>query len=222
MMLPLHEAMVQELATHSEVTVRDDIHPATGISKPRLINWPLLSLAQARRFQPRATVVFIGANDGFPLTTSSGRSAHCCGAVWRYEYSQRVARMMRAYARRGRGRVYWVQLPQTRSRGLRRIYAAVNSAVRLAGKRQPAGVRLVRLDRLLTPHGHYSDTIVFQGRRIRVRKHDRIHLTIEGASIGAAIIVQMMIRDGVLASVPPKSKPIYAGPPLSAKLGGGG
>lgn len=111
--------------------------------------------------------------------------------------------MMRAYGRRGEGRVYWVQLPQARSRGLRRVYAAVNAAVRLAAKGLPGIVRVVPLNHVLTPQGHYSDTIVYEGRRIRVRKADGIHLTPKGASIAASMVVERMRLDGVLPQVGP-------------------
>ena len=203
MMLHLHEAMVQRLAGERGVTVRADTHPSTGISKPRLLNWPRLSLAQAKRFRPSATVVFIGANDGFPLATPAGKRVRCCRPVWRREYARRAGRMMRAYVRSGEGRVYWVQLPQARDRRLSRIYGAVNAAVRRAAKAVPGAVRVVHLDHVLTPQGRYRDSIVYEGRRVRVREGDGIHLTPEGASIAAAMVVEGMRLDGVLDPIEP-------------------
>ena len=55
------------------VRVRSDAHISTGISKPSLLDWE----AQARRqaaARPDVVVMFLGANDGFPMG-----DAPCCG-----------------------------------------------------------------------------------------------------------------------------------------------
>ncbi len=58
--------------------------------------------------------MFLGANDGFPMSTPSGATADCCGSAWVKEYARRARQMMGSYARGGRGRVYWLLLPAAR------------------------------------------------------------------------------------------------------------
>ena len=87
-----------------------------------MLDW----LAHARRrrgaHRPDATVVFLGANDGFPLTTTSGRSVQCCSPQWAREYGRRARRMMASYAHRRTSTVYWLLLPVPRSQSFARVY----------------------------------------------------------------------------------------------------
>ncbi len=53
--------------------MRSDAHIATGISNPARLNWVKKARRQASATKPDVTVMFIGANDGFPLG-----SAPCC------------------------------------------------------------------------------------------------------------------------------------------------
>ena len=57
--------------------VKRDAHVGTGLSKPFQLNWPRHARRMARRYHPRASVVFIGANDGFPLRYH-GKRRDCC------------------------------------------------------------------------------------------------------------------------------------------------
>ena len=52
--------------------VRSDAHISTGLSKPSLLDWQAQARRQAAR-RPDVVVMFIGANDGFPMA-----GADCC------------------------------------------------------------------------------------------------------------------------------------------------
>ena len=184
------------------VRVHSDARISTGLSKPFLLNWPRHARSQARRLRPRVTVVFIGANDGFPFPARRGGRVACCGRAWRVQYACRARRMMRAYARGGAGQVYWLLLPQARGGPYRRVYPAVNRALRRAARPRGDHVRLVHLNRLFTPHGRYRDVIRHRGRRVHVRQRDGIHLSVAGASIAAGIVARLIRRDGALG--PPR------------------
>ena len=149
------------------------------------------------RHRPRVTVVFLGANDGFAMRTGSGRRASCCGAAWIGEYARRARRMMATYTQAGRARVYWLLLPQAREGFFRRVYPAVNGAVRHAARGAP-GVRVIHLNRVFTPRGRYLDHIRHGGRLVRARQGDGIHLSPAGASIAAAIVARQIRRDRAL------------------------
>jgi hypothetical protein len=173
--------------------VPSDAKISTGLSKPSLLNWPRYAGGQSGRFHPRAVVVFLGANDGFPI---SGRK--CCGRGWRKAYARRAGKMMDAYVRGGARRVYWLALPQAREGDFRRIYPAVNKAARLAARHRRKRVRIVALNEYFTPKGRYRDVLRYHGRNVRVRQRDGIHLAPAGASIAARIVARRIRRDRVL------------------------
>jgi hypothetical protein len=179
-------------------SVHSDARISTGISKPFMLNWPLHARAQVRQQRPDVTVVFIGANDGFPLRTRSGARVNCCGKAWIGAYANRASGMMSTYARRGAGSVYWATLPAPRSASFRRVYRAVNAALRRAARRHPGEVRLVRLARFFTPGFAFRQSIRWHGRTVSVRQGDGVHLNVTGASIAATLILRAMRRDGVI------------------------
>jgi len=189
--------LARRLEPGGGVDVRSDARISTGISKPGLLNWPRHAAAQARRFRPRATVVFLGANDGFDLR-SDGRRVKCCGRTWSREYARRARRMMLSYAQGGTRRVYWLLLPQAREGFFRRAYPAVNRGLRRAA-RGVEKVRLVHLNELFTPGGRYRDFIRYEGRRVRARQADGVHLSPAGASIAASIVTRQMRSDRALS-----------------------
>jgi hypothetical protein len=106
--------------------------------------------------------------------------------------------MMRFYARGGKGRVYWLLLPQARGGFFRRAYPAINAALRIAASPPRDHVRLVHLNRMFTPGGRYRPSMRWRGRRVTVRQGDGVHLSTAGAAIAAGYVLRRMGRDHVL------------------------
>ena len=189
---------------HHRLRVRSDALVSTGISKPLLVDWRRHARHQVRRFHQRATVVFIGANDGFPMRTPSGARASCCGRTWVLEYARRARSMMITYAREGRGNVYWLLLPRARGGFFRKVYPRVNVALRIAAnslRKSPTlhdKVQLIHLDRVFTPHGRYRALMRWRGRLLRVRQADGIHLSSAGAAIAAWYVTRALRGDRII------------------------
>jgi lysophospholipase L1-like esterase len=173
--------------------VRSDARISTGLSKPFLLNWPRLAAKQARGVRPDATVVFIGANDGF----SFGK-VQCCGDAWVDAYAKRAEAMMRSYARQSRGLVYWLTLPAPRPAQWRSIYPAVNRAIKRAAARVGGPVRVLDIARTFTPGYKFRQSMTWHGRRQTVRQPDGVHLSPAGASIAESLIERALKRDGAL------------------------
>jgi lysophospholipase L1-like esterase len=177
--------------------VRSEAHVSTGLSKPSMLDWVANSRAQARRVRPDVTIVFIGANDGFPMPTPSGATAPCCDSSWVEEYARRAAQMMRAYRRGSAGRVYWLTLPAPRGGSFRAVFGPVNAAIRRAARRT-RGVQVVPIDRIFTPGFVYRDTLLWGGRNVAVRQGDGVHLNDAGASIAAQKTIARMRANRIL------------------------
>ncbi len=58
--------------------------------------------------------MFIGANEGYPMTTADGATLQCCGAEWEAEFAARVGKMMDNYLAEGDTRLYWMTIPTQR------------------------------------------------------------------------------------------------------------
>ncbi len=167
-----------------EGTVRSDIRVGTGIGKS---DWQAIAGEQVTRYKPRFTVMSLGVNEGFPMTTPDAATAECCGEPWIAEYVRRVRAMMATYRRRGDGRVLWLTLPLPRDGGPRtESITAVNTAIVRAGEGMK-GVSILRMDEIFTPDG-FAEVIRYRGRYIRVRTADGIHLNVSGTAIAAKVI----------------------------------
>jgi lysophospholipase L1-like esterase len=192
-MIQIVDSFMRERAGSRRALVRTDARISTGISKPSLLDWRAHAREQATDIRPDAIVMFIGANDGFPMA-----GADCCGAPWVAEYARRTREMMRAYARGGRARVYWLLLPAPRGGFFRETFPAVNSALRQAAEGLRDDVRLIELDKVFTPGGRFRRSMKIGGKRVRVRQSDGVHLNATGAALAARLVVAAIRRDRML------------------------
>jgi lysophospholipase L1-like esterase len=175
------------------VRVRSDAHISTGISKPSLLDWQEQARRQAAS-RPDVVVMFLGANDGFPM----GDAACCNNEAWIAEYARRAGRMMASYGRGGRARIYWLLLPTPRGGFFRETFPAVNAGIRRAAAQARRDVRVIDLVEVFTPGGRYRDSMPVNGRLRRVRQGDGVHLNTTGASIAANVIIRTLRRERIL------------------------
>jgi len=172
-------------------TVFGDVRPGLAISKGNQLR--PVARAQVARLAPRTTIVSIGAIEGFAMRSAADGEEHeCCGEVWVAEYARRVREIMGFYRRSGRGRVFWLTIPEPGDPSRVAINAAVNRAIVRAG-RNVAGVRVLRMDLLFTPDG-YRDVMRYRGRDVDVREDDGIHLNVAGTAIVAREVARALRR----------------------------
>ena len=176
------------------VKVVRDARIGTGISQTDVVDWGRLSVAQVRKQHPDAIVVFMGANEGFPMR-SGGHTVKCCGSPWAAAYAYRVRQVMSTFRQAGTARVYWLNLPAPRDGARRQISRAVNAAIAVAAEPYRAQVRVVELASLFTPGGHYRDAMAVDGRQRIVRESDGIHLNDEGAQVALAPVLAALRAD---------------------------
>jgi hypothetical protein len=190
-MIQIVDSFMRERA--QPAMLRSDARVSTGISKPALLDWRKHAREQVADIHPDVTVMFLGANDGFPMA-----GADCCGMPWIAEYARRARDMMRTYARGGRGRVYWLLLPAARGGLFRETFPAVNAALRQAASGLGDDVRLIELNEVFTPGGRYRKSMRIGGKRVPVRQSDGVHLNTTGAELAARLVVGALRRDRML------------------------
>jgi hypothetical protein len=193
MSTPLDTHLGRLLADQGVRVIREP-HLGTGISKSFVIDWGELSTRQVREDRPDAVVVFIGANEGYPMPGPDGREVECCGPDWAAIYANRVRKMANTYRRGGQARVYWVTLPTPRDADLQPIARVVNAAIEVAAQPWRAQVRVIDTVPTFTPNG-YRDAMTIDGRETIVRNPDGKHLNDAGAELLAGIVLDAIERD---------------------------
>ncbi|MDO8212367.1 GDSL-type esterase/lipase family protein [Conexibacter sp. CPCC 206217] len=191
--MPLDAVLARRLVGDG-VRVLREAHVGTGISKTALLDWGKLSHEQAARAAD-AVVVFIGANEGFPMDGPGGGQLDCCGADWAAVYATRVRTMMDAYRRAGAARVYWLTLPTPRDRDRQPIARTVNAAIDVAAQPWANQVRVLDMVGVFTPGERYEDAIDVDGTSTLVRESDGIHLNEAGAEVAADEVQRALGED---------------------------
>lgn len=190
---PLDQDMARKLA--GSVKVVRDPHVGTGISKSIIVDWAKLSTAQVKKDKPDAVVVFIGANEGFPMKGPDGREVQCCGVDYAAIYASRVRQMMNTYRQAGAARVYWLTLPTPRDPDRQKIARTVNAAILVAAQPWRAQVRVFDTVPIFTPGAVYRDAMDVDGQEKIVRESDGIHLNQTGSNLLADRLLTAIDQD---------------------------
>ena len=193
---PMDSEIAKRL-TGSGVEVIRDPHLASGISNTAVADWGAISRQQVAEHAPDAVVVFIGANEGYPLDTSDGE-VDCCGPAWSAAFARRAREMMDTFRQDGEARVYWMVVPAPRDGDHQEVTHAVNRAVDVATSPWRSHVHLVDLAGVFTPGGVYRDAMDVDGSETIIRDPDGIHLNDRGAEIAAGIVADRLELDYVI------------------------
>jgi len=192
--IPLDSEVAKRLVTGG-VKVDRDPHVGTGLSKAGVVDWAKLSAQQVSDRKPDAVVVFIGANEGFPLPGPRGKQVDCCGPDWAAVYAGRARRLMDTYRQSGAARVYWLEVPLPRAKLRQKVQRTVNAAFEVAAQPWRSQVRLLDLTTVFTPNGRYRDAMKVHGRDQIVREPDGNHLNRKGAEVAADLVLRAVRRD---------------------------
>ncbi|HEY0630538.1 MAG TPA: GDSL-type esterase/lipase family protein [Thermoleophilaceae bacterium] len=190
---PLDQELARRLA--GSVKVVRDPHVGTGISKSIIVDWGKLSASQVAKDHPSAVVVFIGANEGFPMKGAGGRQIQCCGVDYAALYASRVRQMMNTYRQAGAARVYWLTLPTPRDPDRQKVARTVNAAITVAAEPWRSQVRVFDTVAIFTPGAKYRDAMDVGGQQKIVRESDGIHLNAAGSSLLADRLLPAIDRD---------------------------
>jgi hypothetical protein len=194
MSMPLDADLARQLAPKG-VDVNRDPHIGTGISNTSVVDWGKLATFQVKQKHPDAVVIFIGANDGFPMPRPDGRRAECCGADWAAIYANRARQMANTYRQNGVARVYWLTLPAPRDRARQKIARTVNAAIEVAAQPWASQVRIIDTVPIFTPGNVYRDAMNVGGKETIVRQSDGIHLNDTGSSLLAGSVLARIRQD---------------------------
>jgi hypothetical protein len=192
--MPLDAEVARRLEPEGIEIVRDP-HVGTGISKVDLGDWGSIATRQTREEEPDAIVVFIGANEGFPMPAPGGGTVECCDVDWATVYATRVRQMMDTYRQAGEARVYWLTLPTPRDDERAEVARVVNEGIDVAAQPYRIHVRVLDMVELFTPGFEYRDSMDIDGEERIVREADGVHLNDEGAELAAETVLDALEAD---------------------------
>ena len=185
---PLDIEIARRLAPEGVNVIRDP-HLATGISNTALVDWGKLSTSQVDNDHPDATVVFIGANEGYSMPGPGGKDVACCSPEWAAIFANRARQMMNTYRQAGAAQVFWLTVPTPRDPARQRIERTVNQAILVAAQPWRDQVHVIDTVPIFTPGDKYRDAMPVSGSEQIVRESDGIHLNETGSSVAADAVV---------------------------------
>lgn len=191
---PLDAELARRLAGVPGITTVRDAHIGTGLAQSQIADWNQVAASQVRRLHPEAIVMFMGANEGWPMN-AGGRTLKCCGLDWAAEYAVRARRIMAMFRQDGAARIYWLLLPTPRSPDLAVVTRAVNAAIGVAAEPWRAQIRVLDMNAVFTPGSRYRDAMPINGVDEIVRNPDGVHLNERGASLAADRVLAALRAD---------------------------
>ncbi len=191
---PLDQDLAQRLSPKGIRVIRD-AHIGTGISTTFVLDWGKEAAAQVHQDHPDAVVMFLGANDGFPMPGPGGAQVACCSPAWAAVYANRVRAMMDLYRQAGAGRVYWLTLPAPRDPARQKISRVVNAAITVAAEPWASQIRILDTVPVFTPGFVYRDAMTIGGSPTIVRMPDGIHLNDAGSNLAANTVLAAIGQD---------------------------
>jgi hypothetical protein len=196
----LGPALINQAAVKGKVAGNTVTKYGTGLVRPDFFDWSLYAKQLLAEQNPEAIVVMMGGNDGQGFTLADHSVLVDGTPAWAQEYRRRVEVVMRIFADNGKRRVYWVPMPIPRNAKLAVDYHLMDVAVAEAAAVVP-GVTDVNIVNRLSKNGQYADYLPgLNGQTILARTRDGIHLSQDGASLAASLVLSAMNKDWHLTS----------------------
>ncbi len=156
---------------------------STGLARPDFFSWPKEAAAQIAAYTdggPDAVIAMFGGNDVQGLYMGKGEWITWPEPQWPIEYARRVNAFADIVAPDGRP-LFWIGMPVMRPEKFHVRVQRVNTIYRAEMAIRP-NAHFIDIWRLLADaDGNYSDRLELDGKKVRVRAGDGIHLSVAGA-----------------------------------------
>jgi hypothetical protein len=155
---------------------------SSGLARPDFFDWPKEASKLHAGFAPDLSVVMFGGNDGMSLHRARKEDPKWIrpdDPRWDVEYRRRVAAMADILAP-GPEQLVWIGMPPVKDAKLNGRIQRMNAAF-LAEMEARANGHFIETWDLLGRDGEYTDRIEIEGKRVKVRAGDGVHLTPAGA-----------------------------------------
>jgi hypothetical protein len=161
---------------------------SSGMARPDFFNWTKEANALVAERKPDATLLMFGGNDVQGLYMGKGEWIRWGEAGWNEEYARRVNALADIFAP-DEQQLFWVGLPIMRPEKFRNRCKLVNTIFRAEMALRRNALFIDTWDLLTDDEGNYVDTMMVKvsddaaPKEMRVRAHDGIHLSGDGAGV---------------------------------------
>lgn len=182
---------VQQWLTNNAIKSINLSKQSTGLSYPKFFNWPA-TIEETLQKNPdiKLLVMFLGPNDpwDFPHPEKpKSKYLRFKEAEWESVYRQRISHILET-AKKLDVNVIWLQIPHMRAPKLNTQMAYLNEVLETEVHNRALFIPIKSV--LSGGKNEYRDSILVDGKEMRVRSKDGIHFTPSGMKLIANHIIQ--------------------------------
>ena len=208
MAVGLYSSLMRKAAQYKDITFIRAFKSGTGLARPEVFNWQQEYPAMLQQRRPDFIIVAIGANDGQGFV-ESGVTYQFGTPGWQDIYQQRVKAYIDMLEASG-ATVVWIELPPMKSGVYDARIALVNRIALTVVKASPHAIWFSTAGIIGDANGRFRDFGNVDGKAVKLRQGDGIHLSDEGGELLADKLLPWLA-----AQVPPPA-PAPASNPAAA------
>lgn len=191
MAVGLSAQLMREAAGDKNLHIVRAFRSGTGLARPEVFNWIDQYPAMLGTVKPDVVLVAIGANDGQGFVVD-GKVLKCGSDDWIKVYQQRVADYL-AMLEAGGARVVWVGLPPMKIPVYNEKIAMINRITYTVVSQSLQATWWNPASYVGDTSGAYREFITQNnGKTVRLRATDGIHLSDEGAGLMTPVLLRWL------------------------------
>jgi hypothetical protein len=182
MAVGLSDVLLRQTASDQNVRVIKAFRSGTGLARPDVFDWMQEYPAMIGDEKPDAVIVAIGANDGQGFWVDGNPLLYGTDA-WVKAYQQRTTDFLNLLTQNG-AHVVWVGLPPMKASGLNDKTAEINRIAYTVVSQNPLATWWNPQSLIGDEAGGFREIATLpDGKTMKVRVGDGVHLTDEGAAL---------------------------------------
>ncbi|MGA2888513.1 MAG: DUF459 domain-containing protein [Terracidiphilus sp.] len=191
MAVGLSATLTRQAAGNKNLRIVKAFRSGTGLARPEVFNWMDEYPAMLGAEKPDVVIVAMGANDGQGFVVD-GKVLPYGSEEWRKVYQERVANYL-AMVGAGGARVVWVGLPPMRVAVYDEKIAGINRIAYSVVSQSPRAVWWNPVPYVGDEAGKFREFVTLaNGRTMRLRAADGIHLSDEGAGLLTTVLLKWL------------------------------
>jgi hypothetical protein len=214
MAVGLSSTLMREGPQYKDLVFVRAFKSGTGLARPEVFNWQQEYPAMLQQRRPDFVIVAIGANDGQGFV-EGGVTYQFGTPGWQDIYQQRVKAYIDTLEASG-ATVVWIELPPMKSSVYDARIALVNRIALTVVKSEPRAIWFSTAGIIGDANGRFRDFGNVDGKAVKLRQGDGIHLSDEGGELIAARLLPWLAAQTPPPAPAPASNPA-AGNAAAAK-----
>ncbi len=191
MAVGLSNVLLRETAGNKNLHIIKAFRSGTGLARPEVFDWTTEYPAMIGNEQPDIIFVAIGANDGQGFVEQD-KVLPFGSDAWIKVYQQRTAAFLNLLTQNG-ARVVWVGLPPMKSDKYNEKIALINRIAYSVVSQYTQAIWWNPLPYLGDEAGGYREFLTLDnGKTVRIRAADGIHMSDEGAELLVPTLVNWL------------------------------